>query len=108
MSARDRWLDLFTGVTRTEFIAAGASVSGFRESRWVTAQKIKPGDYFLCYLRGVSRFVAILEVVSPVFKDSSPIWKDEEFPCRLKVKTVLTPETVERTARHSHGVPQPE
>jgi hypothetical protein len=95
MSTRGYWLDLFTGVTWKEFVAAGASVSGFRESRWVTAQKIKPGDYFLCYLTGVSRFVGVLEVASPAFKDSSPIWKDEEFPCRFKVKAVvlLTPET---------------
>jgi hypothetical protein len=37
----------------------------------------------------------VLEVTSPPFKDSSPIWKGEDFPCRLKVKplVVLTPET---------------
>jgi len=95
MSNRSYWLDLFTGVTWKEFLDAGAKVSGFRESRWVTVQKIKPGDYLLCYLTGVSRFIGVLEVASAPFKDSSLIWKDEDFPCRLKVKTVvaLTPET---------------
>lgn len=74
---------------------AGAKVSGFRESRWTTVQKIKPGDYLLCYLTGVMRFIGALEVISTPFKDSAPIWKDEEFPCRVKVKilTALTPET---------------
>jgi hypothetical protein len=37
----------------------------------------------------------ILVYTSEPFKDSSPIWKDEDFPCRLKVKQVVTlaPET---------------
>ena len=53
MTKRNYWLDLFTGATWKEFKAAGAKVSGFRESRWNTVQKIKPGDYFLCYLHGL-------------------------------------------------------
>jgi predicted RNA-binding protein len=95
MTNRNYWLDLFTGVTWKEFLTAGANVSGFRESRWSAVQKIKPGDYLLCYLTGVSRFIGVLEVTSAPFRDSSPIWKDEDFPCRLKVKAVvvLTPET---------------
>jgi hypothetical protein len=95
MTNRNYWLDLFTGVTWNEFKAAGAEISGFRESRWNTVQKIKPGDYFLCYLTGVSRFIGILEVTAISYKDKKPIWKDEDFPCRLKVKIVaeLTPDT---------------
>lgn len=95
MSKRSYWLDLFTGATWNEFKDAGGKLSGFRKSRWNTVQKIKPGDYLLCYLTGVSRFIGILEVVSEPFQDNSPIWSDEEFPCRLKVKIIveLTPET---------------
>ena len=95
MSTRNYLLDLFTGVTWKEFLDAGGEVSGFRESRWSIAQKIRPGDYLLCYLTGVSRFIGVLEGVSGPFKDSSPIWKDEDFPCRMKVRprVILTPET---------------
>ena len=95
MTSRCYWLDLFTGTTWREFLDAGGKVSGFRESRWKTVQKMKPGDYLLCYLTGISRFIGFLEVTSPGFRDQSPIWKDEEFPCRVKVKPVvsLTPET---------------
>ena len=95
MSNRNYWLDLFTGVTWEEFKKAGGKVSGFRKSRWKSVQKIKPGDYFLCYLTGVSRFIGILEVTSKPFQDDTPIWADEDFPCRLNVKSVveLTPET---------------
>jgi predicted RNA-binding protein len=95
MAQRNYWLDLFTGVTWAEFKAAGAKVSGFRESRWNLIQKINPGDYLLCYLTGISRFIGILEVTDTAYKDNSAIWKDEDFPCRLKVKVIieLTPGT---------------
>lgn len=93
--ARSYWLDLFTGTTWDEFLAAGGKVSGFREGRWSVVQKIKPGDYLLCYLTGLSRFIAILEVTEPAYRDSAPIWAGDTFPCRLGVEIVeaLTPAT---------------
>ena len=71
------------------------TVSGFRERRWKTVQQMKPGDYLVCYLTGVSRWIGVLEVVSEAYRDSSPIWEDDVFPCRLRVRSVatLTPET---------------
>lgn len=94
-STRTYWLDLFTGKTWGEFIDAGASVTGFRETRWTTVQKMKPGDYVLCYLTGVSRWIGVLEITSEPFMDHTPIWEDEVFPCRIRVKLVeaLTPDT---------------
>lgn len=51
MASRSYWLDLFTGTTWKEFVdAVAVQVSGFRESRWKTVQKMRPGDYLLCYL----------------------------------------------------------
>src|SRR5215212_7184913 len=92
---RSYWLDLFTGKTWQEFHDAGARVSGFREARWKIVQRIKPGDYLLCYLTGVSRFIGVLEATSEPYWDETTIWKDEVFPCRLKVEAIatLTPET---------------
>lgn len=89
------WLDLFTRKTWQEFLTAGASVSGFREGRWHTVQQMKPGDYLLCYLIGVSRWIGVLEVTSEPFRDSKRIWEDDTFPCRVNVRPVatLTPET---------------
>jgi hypothetical protein len=89
------WLDLFTRKTWQEFLAAGASVSGFRMGRWRTVQQMKPGDYLLCYLIGVSRWIGVLEVISIAFQDTSTIWEDDSFPCRVQVRPVatLTPET---------------
>ena len=90
MSDRNYWLDLFTGTTWQEFLEAGGKVSGFRESRWKTVQKFKSGDYLLCYITGISRWIGILEVISKPYQDRSPIWKDDDFPCRVKVKEVVT------------------
>ena len=70
------WLDLFTGVSWDEFRKAGSNVTGFRESRWNTLQKIKNGDIFLCYLTGVSRFVGLLQVTGKPFEQ---LMRDEVF-----------------------------
>lgn len=89
------WIDLFTGETWSEFLAAGGEVSGFRQTRWNSVQRLKPGDLLLAYLTGVSRFVGVLEVMSEAFHDASPIWQTEEFPARVRVRAVvtLTPKT---------------
>jgi predicted RNA-binding protein len=95
MPERTYWLNLFTGTSWQEFLNAGGNVSGFRESRWSTVQKIKPGDYLLCYLTGVMRFIGVLEAVSKPYQDETVIWSFSTFPSRLDVKLVvkLTPET---------------
>ncbi len=94
------WLDLFTGTTWDEYRKAGAKVSGFRARMGGFANKVKPGDIFLCYLTGVMRWVGALEVTGPS-QDRSRIWKDDEFPVRFEVRplVLLDPE---------HGVPMEE
>lgn len=82
------WLNLFTGTTWDEFQRAGASVSGFRQRRRKMVQSIPPGDVLLCYLVGVMRWVGALEVIGQS-NDKSQIWKDADFPSRLKVKPVV-------------------
>jgi hypothetical protein len=82
------WLDLFTGTTWEEFRKAGAKVSGFRYRRRLIVERIKPGDILLCYLTGVMRWVGALEVIGSS-KDTSRIWKDDEFPARLDVKPLI-------------------
>lgn len=91
---RSHWLDLFTGTTWEEFLAAGGTVSGFRKSRWSTVQRMVPGDWLLCYVTGVSRWIGILEVTGQPFLGEDPIWKTDVFPARLPVKVVtrLQPE----------------
>ena len=83
------WLDLFTPTTWDEFRRAGADVTGFREHNWKRAEKIQPGDIFLCYLVGAKRWVGLLEVTSERHLEKTPIWSEEVFPVRFKVNPIL-------------------
>jgi hypothetical protein len=83
------WVNLYTWKTWQEYVQAGGKVSGFRESRWRTVQRIKPGDLLLCYMTGISRFFAILEVTGTPYKDDTQIWEETLFPCRLPVRIIL-------------------
>jgi predicted RNA-binding protein len=89
------WLNLFSSETWNEFLAAGGRITGFRQRRWSVVQRLKQGDYLLCYLTGLSRWVGLLEVTDPPFFDETPIWTADRFPARVKVQPIieLTPET---------------
>jgi hypothetical protein len=58
-------------------------------------QRIKVGDYLLCYLIGAGRFIGLLEVIKPAFQSNEPIWKVDVFPSRVSVEALiqLKPET---------------
>jgi hypothetical protein len=66
-------------------------VCGFREGQLTTARdRIKPGDILLCYLIRLSRWCGALEVKSPVYTDSSPIYSDPDpFIVRFNVKPLV-------------------
>ena len=87
-STRNYWLDLFTLQSWQEFLDAGASVSGFNQKMTAKLDKIQVGDYLLCYVTGISRFIGILEVCSAPYQDDFPIWSSSVFPNRVKVKPV--------------------
>ena len=94
------WLDLFTGTTWQEFREHGANISGFRTRMHNAVERIQPGDILLCYLTGVMRWVGALTVEGRT-TDTTPIWKYDEFPERLKVKPLVLLEP-------KHGVPMSE
>jgi len=75
----DYFTNIFTVKTWNEFVAAGSSTSGFLEQRRKAAEKIKPGDRFLCYLARVSRFIAVLEVAARASLRPTPVcWPTRE------------------------------
>lgn len=89
-------MNLFTGTSWGEFLQAGGNVTGFKEGRWTTAKRIKVGDYLLCYVTGISRFIGVLEVISEAYEDfDNKIWEFDMLPSRLEVKplVILEPET---------------
>ncbi|MBD2114931.1 MULTISPECIES: EVE domain-containing protein [Cyanophyceae] len=90
MSDRTYWLCLFNHTTWQEFLDAGGAVMGFPETRQNTVRQIKPGDYLLAYMTGVSRWIAVLEVMDEPYDDLTHIWKQALFPCRVKVQVITS------------------
>lgn len=89
-ATRNHWLQVFTHKTWQEFLDAGGKTTGFRETRWGVVQRLKPGDYLLCYISGVGHWIAILEVESEPYLDTSRIWKEALYPCRVDVRIVVS------------------
>jgi hypothetical protein len=89
------WLDLFTWKTWQKAKEHGFTVTGFRKNRWATMQRVKPGDFFICYLTGASRWIGLLEVTGKPYLSEERIWDEDVFPARVAAKPVITlePET---------------
>lgn len=85
---RGYWVQVFTPATWQRFLDNGGNVTGFRDLRWKHIQKLQIGDYLLCYLSGISKWVGILEVVSSPYLDTGRIWAEELFPCRVDVRVL--------------------
>jgi hypothetical protein len=84
------YLDLFTPDTWAGFRRNGGTISGFRERQIKSAEKIKPGDIFLCYLVRVSRWCGVLKVTSTHFTDNTPIFSDPDpFTVRFRVEPLI-------------------
>ncbi len=85
------YLDLFSPETFEAFSRSAQDVSGFRPRQEKTASRIQIGDKLICYMTKLSRWVGILEVVSPYFKDDQPIFvaDDDPFVVRFRVKPVV-------------------
>jgi hypothetical protein len=47
------------------------------------------GDYLLCYLTGISRWIGLLEARSEGYLDEAPLWTEALFPARVKVKLIV-------------------
>ena len=84
------FLDLFSPFTYEAFLTSSQDVSGFRSRQLNAARKVKPGDKFICYMTKLSRWIAVLEVISPMFQDDSPIFyeNDDPFIVRFNVKPI--------------------
>ena len=91
---RRYWLDVFSGTGWEQFLKIGANLTGFRKRKEKVAKEVRPGDYFLCYISGISRFTGVTEALTQCYIDHTPLSKSEELPVRFMVKLVhrLEPE----------------
>jgi hypothetical protein len=85
------YLDLFTPETWAAFRKHGGEIRGFREKQRKSAERIEPGDIFLCYLVRVSRWCGVLQITSKSFTDTTPIFLNPDpFVVRFRVKPLIT------------------
>ena len=57
------YTDLFTVETFEAYLRSDRSISGFRESQLGMAKRLEPGDKLIAYIKGLSRWAGILEVI---------------------------------------------
>ena len=82
--------DLFSPETYQAFSNSNREVSGFRLTQRASANRVQIGDRFVCYVTRLSRWVGILEALSLVYEDHTPIFleKDDPFVVRFRVKPI--------------------
>ncbi|MYF24904.1 MAG: EVE domain-containing protein [Nitrospira sp. SB0678_bin_10] len=85
------FLDLFSPETYEAYKQSNQEVSGFRNRHKKIAERVNPGDKFLCYITKLSRWFGVLEVKSKAFIDDAPIFYPESDPfiVRFHVKPIV-------------------
>ena len=83
--------DLFSPETYEAFSRSSRDVSGFRLRHRRMAERVSPGDVFVCYLTRLSRWFGLLEVVEGPFIDDTPIFlpASDPFVVRFRVRSVV-------------------
>lgn len=82
---------LFSPSTYAAFGATDRGRIGFA-NRWAKrAEAVAPGDLLFCYATRVSRWVGVLEALSAMFVDETPLFAPhlDPFVCRIDVRAVV-------------------
>jgi hypothetical protein len=85
------YLNLFD--TRTWDISQkhGLKLCGFSPRQRTQAERVRPGDVFLCYLVGPSRWCGALTVTSAAYEDDTPFYSDPDpWTIRFSVEPLAT------------------
>ena len=85
------YLNLFSPETYEAFGRSDRCISGFKFRHQAVAQRVRPGDRFLCYMTKLSRWVGLLEVRDGPFRDETPIYfeADDPFVVRFHVEPLI-------------------
>jgi hypothetical protein len=85
------FIDLFSPETYEAFARSTRDISGFRLRQQGVAERVAPGDLFVCYLTRLSRWFGLLEVTDGPFADDKPIFvpEDDPFVIRFHVRQLV-------------------
>src|SRR3954470_13918540 len=85
------YLNLFDARTWEISQRHGLKLCGFSPRQRTQAERVKPGDIFLCYLIGLSRWCGALRVTSAAYEDDTPFYSDPDpWTIRFSVESVAT------------------
>lgn len=82
------YLALFNYNTWNEFLEMGSSVYGTTLNKQKRMEVVEPGDFLLCYITKLSRFVGLLEITSKAYLDDHNIWEEDIYPVRVNVQPI--------------------
>ena len=80
------FIDLFSPETYEAFARSSRDTSGFRLRHKNMAERVKPGDTFVCYLTRLSRWFGLLEVIDGPFIDDKPLFVPESDPFVMRFR----------------------
>jgi len=85
------YLNLFSPETYEIFSRSDRTLSGFRIRQHRLAQRIHPGDTFICYMTKLSRWIGVLEIVDDCFVSNAPLYFEQNDPyvVRFRVNQVI-------------------
>lgn len=85
------FIDLFSPETYEAFRGSSRDISGFRLRQKAIAERIHPGDFFVCYMTRLSRWFGLLEVIEGPYIDSKPIFipENDPFVVRFRVRPLI-------------------
>src|SRR5690242_433653 len=76
--------NLFTVETYEAYLKSDRTVSGFRATQMGMAERVQPRDKMLAYIKGLSRWAAVLDVLDGPFVDAKPIFVSENDPFTIR------------------------
>lgn len=82
------YLALFNEETWNEFLDNGSSIYGTNLNKQRRMEMINVGDFLICYVTKLSRFVGLLKINSKAYLDNSRIWKNDIYPVRTTVHPI--------------------
>jgi hypothetical protein len=85
------YTDLFTVQTYEAFLASDKTVSGFRETQTGMASRLKSGDKMLAYIKGLSRWGGVIEVIDGPFIDRTPLFLPDNDPYIVRFHVKAAP-----------------
>jgi hypothetical protein len=85
------YLNLFDARTWDTTEQGAFKLCGFSPRQRSAAAKVQPGDVFLCYLVGLSRWCGALRVTSTAFDDPTPFYSDPDpWTVRFSTEPLVT------------------